>query len=110
MVEENSPKSNLTGAQKRALRALGHSLHPIVLVGNRGVTDNLVENLQEALLAHELVKVKVHDADEATSVIEELQRRTGADLAGAMGKTALFYRAHPENPKIVLPGAKKKKR
>ena len=103
MTRNEESEGELSGAQKRALRALGHSLHPIVLVGNRGVTEGLIENLDNALTAHELVKVKVHDAGSIEGVVAGLHVATQSHVVGRLGKTVLFYRRHPKDPQIVLP-------
>lgn len=100
-VKELSPQ--LSGKQRRHLRALGHALDPVVLVGQRGVSDNLVENLEAQLLAHELVKVKVHDADALEEVARRLCEATGAQLAQQIGGMLLLYKAHPDDPSISLP-------
>ena len=101
LVEDLSP--NLTGKQRRHLRALGHPLKPIVLVGQKGVSANLIENLDDALTHHELVKVKVHDPDGVAGIAAELAEGTKSAVVQWLGKTLLFYRAHPEEPKIKLP-------
>lgn len=101
LVEELSSK--LTGKQRRHLRSLGHELNPLVLVGQKGITDALIENLDAQLLAHELVKVKIHDADAVEEVARALAAATSAAVVQWIGKTLLFYRAHPEKPVIQLP-------
>ena len=70
LVEELS--SDMTGKQRRFLRGLGHDLNALVLVGQKGISDGLIENLNEQLLAHELVKVKVHDPDGIDDIAREL--------------------------------------
>lgn len=101
LVEELSPALN--GKQRRHLRSLAHELKPIVLVGQRGVTESLIKNLDEQLLAHELVKVKVHDPGAIEEVARELQTSTESALVQWIGKILLYYRPHPENPAIKLP-------
>ena len=101
IVGRCSPR--LTGKQRRYLRSLAHDLHPIVLVGQKGITSGLVENFEAALLAHELVKVKVHGGDEIAEIAEKLHKETGAQLAQHIGFTLVFYRPHPEEPTITLP-------
>lgn len=101
LVEHLSP--GLTGKQRRHLRGLGHELHPIVQVGQRGVSEGLIANFEAALHAHELVKVKVHDADELHATAQALHDATGALLAQKIGKTLLFYKRHPRDPQIRLP-------
>lgn len=93
----------LTGKQRRYLRSLGHGLRAIVLVGQKGVSEGLIENLDSALTSHELVKVKVHDGASIDEVARALHDATGAQLAQKIGKSLLFYRANPEEPEIRLP-------
>jgi RNA-binding protein len=101
IVETLSP--SLSGKQRRHLRGLAHDLKPIVWVGQNGISDGLVENFEAALLAHELVKVKVHDKDDLDDAAKALHEATGAELAQVIGKTLIFYREHPEKPQIKLP-------
>lgn len=101
LVEELS--STMNGKQRRYLRGLGHELNALVLVGQKGVSDGLIQSLDEQLLVHELVKVKVHDADAIEAVARALAAGTGAALVQWIGKTLLYYRAHPEKPIIQLP-------
>lgn len=97
----------LTGAQARYLRGLGHHLDPILQIGKEGITDGVVKALKEALLAHELVKVRVLteapiDRKEAGP---ELAKLAVCSLAQVLGRTVLLYKRHPNKPKIVLPKA-----
>lgn len=101
LVEELSPE--LSGKQRRHLRSLAHSLKPVVLVGQKGVSEGLVENLQEQLLAHELVKVKVHGGDDIEAVARQLHDGADAALVQWIGNNLVFYRPHPEEPTIHLP-------
>jgi RNA-binding protein len=95
----------LTGKQRRHLRGLGHDLKPIVQVGKDGIDEGLIAAVEQALEDHELVKIKVgesarldrHDAAEA------IAHRTSSEVAQVLGNTMLLYRAHPEDPVIVLP-------
>ncbi len=101
LVPRLSPR--LTGEQRRYLKKKAHELKPIVLVGQKGLSDNLIENFEAALLAHELVKVKVHGGDGLDEVAQAFHDATGAQLAQKIGFTLVFYRPHPEDPSIVLP-------
>lgn len=95
----------LTGKSLRHLRALGHHLEAVVQIGKDGVTDGVVEATRAALLAHELVKVRIgQDAPvERKEAGAELAERTGSTLAQVLGRTVLVYKRHPHKPKIVLP-------
>ncbi|MBA2663491.1 MAG: ribosome assembly RNA-binding protein YhbY [Bradymonadaceae bacterium] len=101
LVQRLSPK--LSGKQRSHLRGLAHALKPIVLVGHKGVTEALIENLDAALLAHELVKVKVHEGDDIEEVATRLAKDSSAQLAQMIGHVLVYYRAHPKQPKIELP-------
>jgi RNA-binding protein len=94
----------LSGKQRRTLRALGHHLSPVVQVGHAGATEAVVAALEQALVDHELVKVRISEnaTEPRHSVAAALAAATGSDLAQVLGRTALLYRAHPEKPKLKL--------
>ncbi len=94
----------LTEKQKRHLRALGHAKKPVVFVGGASLTSNVVHELDEALKAHELLKVRVGagDREERDSIIERMCREAGATLVQRIGHVALLYRP-AETPRIQLP-------
>jgi RNA-binding protein len=96
---------SLTGKQKRFLRGKGHALTPGVQVGKEGLTDALVDAIDQALLDHELVKVRIgqNALVERREAAQELAARTGSEVAQVLGNTMLLYRAHPEDPVLVLP-------
>ncbi len=93
----------LTGKQRRHLRALGHHLHAVVQVGREGVTDALAGQADEQLAAHELIKVKISDDHDRHEIAAALAQRCGANLAQVLGRTALLYRRRQEKPEIELP-------
>lgn len=94
--------SDLIGKDRRALRALGHHLKPVVQIGQHGLTGGLVEATLQALEDHELIKVKILEGApvEKREVAQELAQATGAEVAQVLGRTILLYKPHPTNPKI----------
>lgn len=95
----------LTGKQRRHLRALGHALTPVAQIGKEGVSEQFVSAVEQALLDHELIKVKVGgNSDlprhEAAALLAE---RANAEVAQVLGNVILLYRAHPDDPTIELP-------
>jgi RNA-binding protein len=102
--------THLSSYQRKYLRGLAHSLKPVVMIGQKGLTASLVDAVEQALIAHELIKAKFIDTkDKAfkSQAIEQLTKATTAELVGLIGHTAIFYRAHP-NPdrrRISIPGA-----
>lgn len=98
----------LTSFQARYLRGLAHRLKPVVLIGQKGISAALLDSLQEALNAHELIKVKFVDFKDRrlkAAHVAEIERRTDSCLAGLIGHTAILYRPHPvpDKRKIVMP-------
>jgi RNA-binding protein len=95
----------LTGKQRRHLRALGHGLKALVQIGKDGIDDGLVAAIHQALLDHELVKVKVGDAAgvDRHEAAEMLATRTKSQVAQVLGSIVLLYRANPQKPVIKLP-------
>jgi RNA-binding protein len=94
---------------RKALRAAGHHLSAVVQVGKEGITDAVVRQLDEALGAHELVKVKIgtETPEDRFEAAERLGEATGALVAQILGRTILVYRRHPEKPRFEpLPAPK----
>lgn len=96
----------LKGAQRKYLRAQAHHLKPLVIVGAKGVTEQLIGSVDLALADHELIKVKFGEFKEAKKKIsEEIATATKSELVGLIGNIAIFYRLspHPEKRKIKIP-------
>ena len=96
---------NLTEKQLRFLRGKAHALKPVVMLGNKGLTDNVVAETVEALRVHELIKVRVRAADREArdALLAELVKRTSCALVNRIGHVATLYRAGEPLPRIVLP-------
>jgi RNA-binding protein len=99
-----SPKPP-TSRQLAHLRALAHHLAPIVQLGKDGLGEPVVAATRTALLAHELVKVKLPQIEKAErrAITSELTKATGAHLVAEIGRVAVLYKRHPSEPKIALP-------
>ena len=97
----------LTEKQRRHLKGLAHHLDPVIRVGNAGVSPSVVAETRRALSDHELIKVRVAavDRDERNAAMELLAGECDAALVGRVGHVAIFYRRHPERPRILLPAA-----
>src|SRR5690606_16001577 len=90
----------LKGSQRKNLRAQAHHLKPLVMIGAKGVTDQLVGSVDIALNDHELIKVKFGEFKEAKKEIsEEIAKATKSELGGLIGNIASFYRRHPDPEK-----------
>lgn len=97
---------SLTGAQRRALRGLGHHIKPTVQIGNKGITPGLITATRAALEDHELIKISVNSEApvDRKSGPGELAAACGAHVAQVIGRTALLYRRRLDDPEISLPG------
>ena|SRR5688572_20119950 len=97
----------LTGKQKSHLRGLGHALEPVVQMGKQGLTPAVLKEVDLALEAHELIKVKLpKESDQPSSAMgEEIQSQLGARIVQQIGHLLLLYRARQKDPRIVLPKA-----
>lgn len=86
------------------LRGLAHKLNPVVMVGNNGLTENVLQEIENSLNAHELIKIKVFgDEREArVAMLEEICEKTGAVKVHHIGKQLVIYR-QGEPAKIVIP-------
>jgi RNA-binding protein len=95
----------LNEPQRKFLRRLGHDRNPVVLVGQGGLSPNLIAELDRALRDHELVKVRarVGDRAERDAILDELASSTQSELVQRIGHVALYYRRNPDKPGILLP-------
>lgn len=98
----------MKGFQKRYLKGLAHSLKPVVFIGQKGLTDALIRSTEEALNAHELIKIRFIDFKEKSQkeeLSEKIEKTTNSEMVGIVGHIATFYRQHhdPEKQKIVVP-------
>jgi RNA-binding protein len=84
------------------LRAHGHALKAVIMVGKHGVTGALRKELQQAAFAHELVKVKI--ASECPldrfEVALRLEGEPGVRIVQILGRVILVYKRHPQEPKF----------
>jgi len=94
----------LTPKQKRHLRGLAHSLKPVVMIGNSGLTEGVLTELNERLAHHELLKVRIsgQDRSDRLKMAEELCKQSNSQLVTTIGHIAVLYR-RGEYPKIKLP-------
>jgi len=93
----------LSTKQKKQLRALGHQLQPVVHIGKDGLSLNVIQNIQNALDAHELIKIQVLKSCPNTmlELVLDISHLTNSQLVQSIGKTLLMYKTSKEK-KIKL--------
>jgi len=97
----------LSQKQNKYLKGIGHSLSPVVTVADKGLTENVLAAIEEALDFHELIKVKVRlQRDARVEIYSKICDKTGAYMVTTIGMVLLIYRPSKEN-KVEIPGFKK---
>jgi putative YhbY family RNA-binding protein len=88
----------LSPAERKQLKARAHKLDPVVLIGAKGLTDEVVKEVDLALKAHELIKVRAAslERDAREVAFKALCERTGAEAVQAIGKVFVIYRKRDE--------------
>lgn len=96
----------LTTKQRQFLKGLAHHLNPVVMLGNNGLTEGVLAEIDNALNHHELIKVKIAGADRDTKqlIIQAIVRETKATEVQTIGHILVLYR-QSEEKKISLPKA-----
>lgn len=89
--------TTLTSAQRKWLRGQAHALKPIVQIGKQGLTEGTIRQVDEALDAHELIKVQaVVPREEKEEIATRLASEVDAEVAGRIGHVIILYREHPD--------------
>lgn len=87
----------MNSATRNFLRKRAHDLNPVVMVGKQGGDERVSRALDEALSAHELVKVRFQDfQDEIRPIVESLASSVGAEVVSVVGHVAIVFRQNPE--------------
>lgn len=102
----------LNKMQTKWLRRLAHDLKPIVSVGNHGITPALLNELEQSLLAHELVKVRLPaiSRKDKRTIIDALAHSMHSEIVTVIGHMLVLYRPHPETPRLFPIGHIKEKK
>ena len=105
------PEMQLTPKERQALKASAHGLKPVVLLGNAGASGPVLKEIDRALAAHELVKVRVpgDDRAERESLFAELAETLSAARVQAIGKLLVLYRPAPDQPPASQAAAQRRR-
>ena len=83
----------LTSKQRKILEKAAHDLQPVVIVGGAGVTEGVMQMVENSLAAHELIKVKFNEyKDEKVELTNDLVEKCNATLVRIIGNVSILYR------------------
>jgi putative YhbY family RNA-binding protein len=99
---------DLTPNERRALRARAHHLHPVIMIGDAGLTPAVLKEIDIALKSHELIKIRVlgDDRERREKLVAEICAALAASPVQHIGKILVAYRPRPEgaaSPKAPAP-------
>ena len=96
---------SLTKNQIKFLRTRCHELKPVIWLGQKGLSDEVLNELEIALDHHELVKIKlgVDDKEKRQQMIDSICKKSAAEKIQSIGKTVSVYRLNTKKPVIDLP-------
>jgi RNA-binding protein len=91
------PKLELTSHERSALRATAHRLHPVVLIGNKGLSDAVLKEIDHNLTAHSLIKVRAGGEDRCTreTLLSAICETLSCGPVHHLGKVFTLYRPPP---------------
>ncbi len=95
----------LTNKQKKFLRSMSHILKPVVMIGQHGLSESVLAELESSLAKHELLKIKISadNSDQKQQIIDKIIQVSRAHLVQVIGNVLVIYRAFDEAPQIILP-------
>ena len=87
----------LNPAERKALRARAHKLEPVVMIGGKGLTDEVIAEIDRALSAHELIKVRAAglEREAREEAFSAICRETAAEAVQRVGKICVMFRKRP---------------
>ncbi|MES2204935.1 MAG: ribosome assembly RNA-binding protein YhbY [Pseudomonadota bacterium] len=89
---------SLSTIAKKALKAKAHHLDPVIMVGQKGITPNLIQETEIALEHHELIKVKIQQGSQEVcdDFATQIAHATKAEFIAKIGRVLVFYRKKKE--------------
>ncbi|MCR5045650.1 MAG: YhbY family RNA-binding protein [Treponema sp.] len=95
----------MTSSQRKILSSAASNLNPLVIIGQNGLTDGVVQKIAKVIDDHELIKVKFNEfKEEKKDLTNELCSKTGAELVRIIGNIAILYKesSDPDKRKHLI--------
>lgn len=94
----------LTNAQRKYLRGLSHDLDPVVMIADKGLSESVLAEIEQALTHHELIKIKLRaDRAQRSQWVAQIATQFRAELVHQIGQVACYYRKNRGKPRLALP-------
>ncbi|HOP21364.1 MAG TPA: YhbY family RNA-binding protein [Gammaproteobacteria bacterium] len=85
------------------LRGISHNIKPVVMVADKGLTENVMNEIDIALDKHELIKIKIRtDRETRNQFISEIVNQTNSEQIHSIGQTLTIFRRNPKNPQYEI--------
>ncbi|MGN1280443.1 MAG: ribosome assembly RNA-binding protein YhbY [Succinivibrio sp.] len=94
---------SLNSHQLKFLKAQAHSLKPVVLLGNDGLSESVIKELDSSIEHHELVKIRVNAGDTRKEQAELAAKSVNAELVSVCGRVAVLFRQRKDDSRFILP-------
>lgn len=93
----------LNAKQRQFLKAEAHSLNPVVLLGNEGLSQNVIKEIDNSIEHHELIKVKLNAGEGRKEQAQQAADAVGAQLVNVVGRIAILFRQRKQDSRYILP-------
>ena len=88
-------------SEKKALKAAGHNLKPVITIGMNGLSESLLSEFEKTIDHHELIKIRIRISDKSSrkELIKELCDKSKSQVVSTVGSTAVVFRKNPKSQK-----------
>jgi len=87
----------VNSADKKKLKTQAHALKPVIIIGQAGLTEAVINETELALDTHELIKVKIRaERDDRQQIRDQICAKTEAESIQTIGQVAVIYRKNPD--------------
>lgn len=87
----------MTQEERKKLRAQAHALKPVIMIGQAGLTENVIAEIELALDSHELIKIKIQsdNREDRKQISNDICSKCSAEFIQSIGKILIIYRQNP---------------
>lgn len=93
----------LNSRQRQFLKAQAHSMSPVVMLGNDGLSDAVIKELDSSIEHHELIKIKLNAGEGRKEQAQEAAQAVQAEVVSVVGRVAVLFRQRPDDSRYILP-------